>query len=67
VHLRPDEQVSGTFVFVILHREKPNKVFGKHFSRTAPKTSSRLVFRQDPGVLRPGIIFVGLIEVFRYR
>jgi hypothetical protein len=33
VHLRPDEQVSGTFVFVILHREKANKVFGKRFSR----------------------------------
>jgi hypothetical protein len=33
VHLRPDEQVSGTFVFLILHREKVNKVFEKRFSR----------------------------------
>jgi hypothetical protein len=33
VHLRPDEQVSGTFVFVILQWEKANKVFGKGFSR----------------------------------
>jgi hypothetical protein len=33
VHLRPDEQVSGIFVFLILHREKANKVFGKGFSR----------------------------------
>jgi hypothetical protein len=33
VNLRPDEQVSGTFVFVILQREKVNKVFGKGFSR----------------------------------
>jgi hypothetical protein len=32
VHLRLDEQFSGTFVFVILHREKVNKVFGKHIS-----------------------------------
>jgi hypothetical protein len=32
VHLRPDEQVSETFVFVILQREKANKVFGKGFS-----------------------------------
>jgi hypothetical protein len=33
VHLRPEEQVSGTFVFVILQQEKANKVFGKGFSR----------------------------------
>jgi hypothetical protein len=31
--MRLDEQVSGTFVFVTLHREKENKVFGKRFSR----------------------------------
>jgi hypothetical protein len=33
VNLRPDEQASGTFVFVILHREKATKVFEKRFSR----------------------------------
>jgi hypothetical protein len=33
VHLRPGEQVSRTVVFVILHWEKVNKVFGKRFSR----------------------------------
>jgi hypothetical protein len=33
VHLPPGEQVSGTFIFVILHREKANKVFEKRFSR----------------------------------
>jgi hypothetical protein len=27
VHQRPDEQVSGTLFFAILHREKANKVF----------------------------------------
>jgi hypothetical protein len=32
VNLRPDEQASGTFFFVILHREKATKVFGKRFS-----------------------------------
>jgi hypothetical protein len=38
VHLRPDEQVSETFVFVILQREKANKVFGKgFFTRLLPK------------------------------
>jgi hypothetical protein len=33
VHLQPNEQVSGAFVFLILHREKANKVFEKRFSR----------------------------------
>jgi hypothetical protein len=33
VNLRPDEQVSGTVVFLILHREKVTKVFGMCFSR----------------------------------
>jgi hypothetical protein len=65
VHLRPGEQVSGTVVFVILHQEKTNKVFWKRFSCDCFQTSSRLVFRQDPGALRLGVIFVGLIEVFR--
>jgi hypothetical protein len=67
VHLRPGEQVSETVIFVILHQEKANKVFGKRFSRDRSQTSSQLVFRQDPGALRPGVIFVGLIEVFCYR
>jgi hypothetical protein len=67
VHLRPGEKVSGTVVFVILHRENANKVFGKRFLRDCSQTSSRLVFRQDPGLLRPGVIFVGLIEVFSRR
>jgi hypothetical protein len=67
VHLRPGEQVSEIIVFVILHRDKANKVFGKRFSRDCSQTSSWLIFRQDPGALRPGVIFVGLIEVFRHR
>jgi hypothetical protein len=33
VHLRPGEQVFGTVVFAILHREKANTVFGKRFLR----------------------------------
>jgi hypothetical protein len=37
MHLRSGEQVSGTIVFVILHREKANKVFGKRFSRNCSK------------------------------
>jgi hypothetical protein len=65
--MRSGEQVSGTVVFVILHREKANKVFGKRFSRDCSQTWSRLVFRQDPGALCPDVIFVGLIEVFRRR
>jgi hypothetical protein len=32
VHQRLGEQVSGTLVFAILHREKANKVFGKRSS-----------------------------------
>jgi hypothetical protein len=44
-----------------------NKVFGKRISRSCSQTSSRLVFQQDPGVLHPDVIFVGLIEVFRRR
>jgi hypothetical protein len=63
--LRSGEQVSGTIIFVILHREKANKVFGKRFSHDRSQTPSRLVFRQDPGALRPGVIFVELTEVFR--
>jgi hypothetical protein len=49
VHLRPGEQVSGTVIFVIPHREKANKVFGKRFSHDCSQTLSRLVFRQDTG------------------
>jgi hypothetical protein len=52
----------------------PNRSFrrrirflGRTFRATAPKTSSRLVFQQDPGALCPDVIFVRLIEVFRYR
>jgi hypothetical protein len=37
VHLRPGEQVSGTVVFAILHREKSNKVFGSALRATTPK------------------------------
>jgi hypothetical protein len=67
VHLRPDEQVSGTVIFVILHQEKANKVFEKRFSRDYSQTLSPLGFQQDPEALCPGVMFVGLIEVFRRR
>jgi hypothetical protein len=40
VHLRPGEQVSGTVVFAILHREKSNKVFGKRSSRDYSQTAA---------------------------
>jgi hypothetical protein len=40
VHLRPSEQVSGTVVFAILHREKVNKVFGKRSSRNCSQTTT---------------------------
>jgi hypothetical protein len=40
VHQRPGEQVFGTLVFAILHREKTNKVFGKRFSRDCSKAST---------------------------
>jgi hypothetical protein len=33
VHRRSGEQVSGTSYLAILHRERANKVFGKHFAR----------------------------------
>jgi hypothetical protein len=44
VHRRPGEQVSGTLVFTILHREKANKVFGKRSSRDCSQsfTTARL-------------------------
>jgi hypothetical protein len=40
VHRQPDEQVSGTAVFAILHREKTNKVFGSALRATALKSST---------------------------
>jgi hypothetical protein len=40
VHLRPGEQVSETIVFVILHREKANKVFGKFSLRDCSQTTT---------------------------
>jgi hypothetical protein len=62
VHLRPGEQVSGTVVFVILHRQKANKVFGKRFSHNCSQihrssSSDKIQGRR--------VIFIGLIEVFR--
>jgi hypothetical protein len=36
VHQRPDEQISGTLVFEILHQEKVSKVFGSAIRVTAP-------------------------------
>jgi hypothetical protein len=44
VHLRPGEQVSGTVVFVILHREKANKVFGKRSSHDCSQTTTSSMF-----------------------
>jgi hypothetical protein len=40
VHLRPGEQVPGTVVFAILHREKVNKVSGKRSSRDCFQTTT---------------------------
>jgi hypothetical protein len=40
VHQRPGEQVSGTVVFAILHREKANKVFGKRSPRNCSQMTT---------------------------
>jgi hypothetical protein len=45
VHLRPGEQVSGTVIFAILHREEANKVLGSALRATAPER----LLHQRPG------------------
>jgi hypothetical protein len=51
VHQRPDESVSGTLVFAILHREKTNKVFGKRYLRHCFQHSQRVVFHPSQAAL----------------
>jgi hypothetical protein len=64
VHQRPDEQVSGTLVFAILHQEKANKVFGKHYPRNCSQPSQQTVFHPSQAALRPGVFVVNCVELF---
>jgi hypothetical protein len=64
VHQRPGEQVSGTLVFAILHREKANKFFGKRYPRDCSQLLQRVVFHQSQATLRPGEFVVNYVELF---
>jgi hypothetical protein len=64
VHQRPDEQVSGTLVFAILHREKANKVFGKRYLRDCSQISQLVVFHPNQAALRRGVFVVNCVELF---
>jgi hypothetical protein len=63
VHQRPNEQVSGTLVFAILHREKANKVFGKHYLFDYSQLSQRVVFHPNQAALRPGVFVINCVEL----
>jgi hypothetical protein len=63
VHQRPDEQVSGTLIFAILHREKANKVFGKRYPCDYFQLSQRVVFHPSHAALRPGVFVVNCVEL----
>jgi hypothetical protein len=58
------EQVSGTLVFAILHREKADKVFGKRYPRDCSQLSQRVVFHPSQAALRPGVFVVNCVELF---
>jgi hypothetical protein len=64
VHQRPDEQVSGTLVFAILHREKANKVFGKRYPRDCSQLSQWVIFHPSQAALRPDVFVINRIEFF---
>jgi hypothetical protein len=49
---------------MILHREKANKVFGKHYLRDCSQLSQRVVFHPSPVALHPGVFVVNCIELF---
>jgi hypothetical protein len=61
VHQRPGEQVSGTVVFAILHREKANKVFGSALRATAPK---RLLHLLLGGLLYDYFLFIFFLVAY---
>jgi hypothetical protein len=63
VHQRPDEQVSTTLVFAILHQEKVNKVFGKRYPCDCSQLSQWVVFHPSQVALRPGIFVVNCVEL----
>jgi hypothetical protein len=54
VHQQPDKKASRTFVFLILHQEKANKVFGKRFSRNCSQNfvTARLPIRSKGAASR---------------
>jgi hypothetical protein len=64
VHQRPDEQISGTLVFVILHWEKANKVFEKRYPHDCSQPSQRVVFQLSQAALRPGVFIVNCVKLF---
>jgi hypothetical protein len=56
--------VSETLVFAIMHREKANKVFGKHYPYDCSQLSKQVIFHRNQVALRPGVFVVNYVELF---